>query len=327
MNCVECGAKLRRGAKFCAKCGASQPIPIKCANCGAELRPDAKFCTKCGASQPALRTCTNCGARLRPSAKFCAKCGATQQAPSPPSAPPKAKTPKARWDWRWITVAIASLIVLLCVCGGALGLFAPRILTPESKPQAKEVASQTIRDDAGGTLVIDDPGSPLDGLEVEIPPGALGDGREITLSAGYVPDPPEVNLQEMAQDEPALLFQLTGHLEQLNAQEQDVVYHPFWTAGFMLAKEHEAKGPLLSLKPTGYQFEEPVRITISLENLALPESTDLGGLEVFVLESVESGGTTTWELVPDSQIDHTEQALTIQTDHLSLFNIIAYHYL
>lgn len=106
MKCVNCGAELRPGARFCAKCGTQQPVPPpaaaqagpKCVKCGAELRPGARFCAKCGTQQPApspaaarpgLRLkCTNCGATLRPGAKFCAKCGTPHPTYVPPAAPP-----------------------------------------------------------------------------------------------------------------------------------------------------------------------------------------------------------------------------------------------
>lgn len=46
--CIECGAILPVGAKFCNECGAKQVNKTVCANCGAKLPEGAKFCNECG---------------------------------------------------------------------------------------------------------------------------------------------------------------------------------------------------------------------------------------------------------------------------------------
>lgn len=46
--CESCGAALKKGAKFCSKCGAKVVEKRYCANCGAELDPDDLFCGACG---------------------------------------------------------------------------------------------------------------------------------------------------------------------------------------------------------------------------------------------------------------------------------------
>ena len=46
--CKQCGAPLRSGSRFCAKCGARN-TPAFCTNCGAKLEPDSIFCGNCGA--------------------------------------------------------------------------------------------------------------------------------------------------------------------------------------------------------------------------------------------------------------------------------------
>jgi VWFA-related protein len=56
--CFSCGAPLRPGAKFCAKCGAVQsapsamPVtaaaPATCPRCGNVIKPGARFCNRCG---------------------------------------------------------------------------------------------------------------------------------------------------------------------------------------------------------------------------------------------------------------------------------------
>lgn len=52
MNCVNCGAPLKDGAKFCISCGAPQASASQasavCSGCSAHLKPGAKFCIACG---------------------------------------------------------------------------------------------------------------------------------------------------------------------------------------------------------------------------------------------------------------------------------------
>lgn len=47
--CESCGAALKKGAKFCSKCGAKVVEKRYCTNCGAELEADDRFCSVCGA--------------------------------------------------------------------------------------------------------------------------------------------------------------------------------------------------------------------------------------------------------------------------------------
>lgn len=47
-NCVNCGAPLREGAKFCGKCGTKVEEAAFCTECGAKLFPGEAFCTACG---------------------------------------------------------------------------------------------------------------------------------------------------------------------------------------------------------------------------------------------------------------------------------------
>lgn len=48
-DCPECGAKIRKDAKFCEKCGFKFETPENiCNNCGAEVEKDSEFCDSCG---------------------------------------------------------------------------------------------------------------------------------------------------------------------------------------------------------------------------------------------------------------------------------------
>lgn len=48
MNCPQCNAPLREGAKFCTACGTKLEAVPACPRCKAPLKPNAKFCTTCG---------------------------------------------------------------------------------------------------------------------------------------------------------------------------------------------------------------------------------------------------------------------------------------
>ncbi|HWD65691.1 MAG TPA: adenylate/guanylate cyclase domain-containing protein [Solirubrobacteraceae bacterium] len=46
MNCPNCQAENKEGAKFCSECGT--PLALRCPRCGAGHRPGQKFCDECG---------------------------------------------------------------------------------------------------------------------------------------------------------------------------------------------------------------------------------------------------------------------------------------
>jgi VWFA-related protein len=60
-----------------------QPVSLLCLNCGAPLRAGAKFCNRCGQVVAAMArpieqqsvACPHCHRSLRPGAKFCSSCG------------------------------------------------------------------------------------------------------------------------------------------------------------------------------------------------------------------------------------------------------------
>jgi ribosomal protein L40E len=54
-SCMQCGAKLATGAKFCRVCGSELPrsaavasLASACASCGAPIAAGTKFCRQCG---------------------------------------------------------------------------------------------------------------------------------------------------------------------------------------------------------------------------------------------------------------------------------------
>ncbi|WP_407394079.1 zinc ribbon domain-containing protein, partial [Methanobrevibacter sp.] len=51
-DCPECGAKIKKDAKFCEKCGSKiedvETEVLLCKKCGAKIEKDAEFCDSCG---------------------------------------------------------------------------------------------------------------------------------------------------------------------------------------------------------------------------------------------------------------------------------------
>jgi membrane protease subunit (stomatin/prohibitin family) len=59
---------------------AAPAATVECAECHAQVRAGAKFCDSCGT--PMAKHCTNCNADLSGTAKFCAECGTPVNPPS-----------------------------------------------------------------------------------------------------------------------------------------------------------------------------------------------------------------------------------------------------
>ena len=50
-TCINCGAQIPAGSKFCPECGAKQTTAAFCTSCGKEIPAGTKFCPECGAKQ------------------------------------------------------------------------------------------------------------------------------------------------------------------------------------------------------------------------------------------------------------------------------------
>src|SRR5581483_1977249 len=87
MKCPKCSGETPAG-KFCRSCGSPLPASevspgtVTCPSCGASVRAGAKFCAKCAAPLVAVekRQCSTCGAEIKPGARFCAGCGRAVEA-------------------------------------------------------------------------------------------------------------------------------------------------------------------------------------------------------------------------------------------------------
>lgn len=75
VECHNCGAKIKKKAKFCSECGTKQGL--SCPNCGSDVKKNAKFCPECGTKlikDKNERVC-ECGAKLNNDDNFCPECG------------------------------------------------------------------------------------------------------------------------------------------------------------------------------------------------------------------------------------------------------------
>lgn len=87
VECPQCGNKVAKGKRFCAKCGTamneeteitSNQNTLQCTACGVKLTKESNFCPNCGTKveyKPQKFMCSNCGCELDKSAKFCPNCG------------------------------------------------------------------------------------------------------------------------------------------------------------------------------------------------------------------------------------------------------------
>lgn len=74
--CNSCGAKMKKGSKFCPECGKPTAVPkVKCQSCGVEIEKNMKFCPECGAMQSSEIACSKCGQKVPAGVKFCPECG------------------------------------------------------------------------------------------------------------------------------------------------------------------------------------------------------------------------------------------------------------
>lgn len=91
MYCIQCGAQLADGVRFCDKCGAAREsaagsqsafggaTTTHCRNCGRLIPAQAETCSGCG-SRPWVgsRYCQACGAETNVENAPCPKCGVLQ---------------------------------------------------------------------------------------------------------------------------------------------------------------------------------------------------------------------------------------------------------
>lgn len=86
IECKNCGAKVRRGTKFCTSCGSAivYDEPEKevekyiCQSCGKAMKKGDKFCSTCGGQvirYSNKKICPSCGKEVGKNDPFCSGCG------------------------------------------------------------------------------------------------------------------------------------------------------------------------------------------------------------------------------------------------------------
>ncbi len=72
--CLKCGATVRKGDRFCRKCGCAL---LRCPDCGTMVLEDDVFCGKCGYKLvEEVFVCPECGTEIPGDAIICPNCGA-----------------------------------------------------------------------------------------------------------------------------------------------------------------------------------------------------------------------------------------------------------
>ena len=176
--------------------------PKFCSQCGAPLRPNVKFCAQCGArvASPGLPQSSDGpspdSAPPSPPPQAYQAGPPVGNAPPPPAQspvppsysapppPPMSPAPPKRKKRRGCLWGCLALIVLVLLVAGAL-LLIPVIFPPRSDNISlgarESVASERIPA-AGGTLAVDEPDSPIDGLTISVPEGAYEGRRNFKIS-------------------------------------------------------------------------------------------------------------------------------------------------
>lgn len=137
--------------------------------------------------------CSNCGTENLDKNQFCNSCGKKLTTPQPQAAP----APKAGGlDKKWIIIGIA--IALILVAGIFVVLSMPAAISGSTLPAASEVVHGTISTEAptagaqgsisaaGGTITVNQPGSPINGLKFQAPNGAYPNGQPVTISSAPI---------------------------------------------------------------------------------------------------------------------------------------------
>jgi len=165
----------------------------------------------------------------------------------------------------------------------------------------------------GGSLIVEDPSSPLMGLVIDVPAGALPGGERIGLQASYLPDPPSFQSVDLLQEDPELPARIQALVEAPPDPER--AYHPYMTAPALLLGDYDLVSPVVLLEPAGVTFSRPVLVTLPLAPGTIETLED--PLELLVMGCSERDGVITWEPVPYVALDAQVDTVTFETTHFS----------
>ncbi|HBX71135.1 MAG TPA: hypothetical protein DEH25_17590, partial [Chloroflexi bacterium] len=130
--------------------------------------------------------CKHCGAALPPEARFCRGCGQPVEQIAPPPARVKKSVPRPKR--RRGGCCLGCLGVLLVLALGVGGLFFWWANRPSDMLTlgGKEKVSPRRIVSAEGVLTVNDPGSPINGLSIQVPEGAYEKDTPFTLSTRQI---------------------------------------------------------------------------------------------------------------------------------------------
>ena len=135
------------------------PAPKRfCRNCGRPINPDNRFCSECGYQQPGVRP------------------NQPQPAPLPVPTPRRRKSKSL-----FIALTGAGLILLIVLAAVIIGNL-PAARSDNLKLGKTEVLVTDNVKPSGGTITVDQAGSDLDGLVLDIPEGAYSERLNFKIS-------------------------------------------------------------------------------------------------------------------------------------------------
>ncbi len=154
--------------------------------------------------------CNRCGTAIRPGKGFCMNCGAPARGREPAVSPVGAATPsttppgqpgKRPRKWLVILAAVLCPLLVLGAVLGAMAIFSSEgggsggdaeegeavdLVTGRIETGSPVEVARQVVPASGGTLTVDDAGSPLKGMRLEVPAGSYPDGREFTISESTI---------------------------------------------------------------------------------------------------------------------------------------------
>lgn len=167
---------------------------VRCSSCGASNSPTARFCGNCGGAIPEAPACASCGAELHPGARFCRHCGAVVGTPAVVGQPAISSAPGGPRNRR-LWLGLGALAAIGSVLIGVLASRGGGDQNGGTSGQALQVnhdgrltlgastalANKTVTT-AGGSVVVQKAGDPLNGFQLDVPAKAFDGSRTFAVS-------------------------------------------------------------------------------------------------------------------------------------------------